>query len=243
MATEKENLSNYLLTLSDKVRDNVVIEGATKPVYHISINTDIPDFTPVIGLRQNELEDRTVPRVCVGPDLLGCIIGYASFLYDFMNKTSSANEKENEFGYKGGYQIYGFTHEFALAPNDELVPVASYTGERWLVSYSEKSRKYVPIKTGKLFVTDVATVGVDGDYPDVVGTVYLHVSHTDGLWLDVYTHLPIGFYSFKLINWKCITTRDYKLEFQEIGSETYFSAKKLTANLLSHHTPTYLDWK
>lgn len=246
MATEKELLENYLATLSDKVQENIVIEGTTKPVYHISMSTDIKEFIPIIGLRQNDLEDRTVPRVCVGPDLLGCIVGYASFIYDFYNaerkKIVHPENGGRDGSFKGGWQIYGFNHEFALAPNNELVPVANYTGERWLVNYSEKTRIYEPIKIGKLFMTNVLVKATDGEYPNVVCEAYLEVNHADGIWLDVHTQLQIGYYKFTILNLADIEARDHKIDFQEIPKEMYFEAKGLSASLLSYVKPNYLDW-
>lgn len=244
MASERELLETYLATLSDDVQENVQIETAERPVYHISRDKSIEKFIPIIGLRQHELEDRTVPRICVGPDLFGCISGYSAFYYDLMSRKAvdPKTEPENEHTWLGGYQIYGFNHEFALAPNDNLVPVASQTGERWLVNYSEKTREYVPILIGQLFATNINIVGITGDWADYVATAYLHVYHADGIKLDEHTLLKQGFYRFQVKNVQYLD-RNHRFEFEEITSSDYLAAKKLSADLLSYEVPSFLNWR
>src|ERR1700741_3061096 len=97
-----EELTQWLETVSEKVRKNVTVvtpeEVKQDYFLHISTDTSIKKFVPVIGRRQAYSEDRSVPRVTVAPTLLGCFIGYAKADYDFQNTPSTA--KNDQKGYK-----------------------------------------------------------------------------------------------------------------------------------------------
>jgi hypothetical protein len=113
-------LEDWLENTSEKVRRNVTIETpeslGVQHLLHISTDTNIRQFVPLIGRRQAPSEDRTVPRVCVCPHLLGCILGYADAVSDF----HADGAKQND-AFKGGWKIYGLSFDAALKPNSKLV--------------------------------------------------------------------------------------------------------------------------
>lgn len=238
-----ESLSAWLSTKPERVRSNVEIitpESSGVPLLlHISTNTRIPRFIPVIGRRQAPSEDRTVPRITVAPTLLGCLIGYAASENDFMSKKSTESKEEP---YKGGYKIYGFAYEAALRPNNKLVYDASKSGEEWLVSYSEETVEYKPVSVGKCFFHRLIFQGKAGEYPVGEMELYVEISIGTSIAFSANHMLAPGYWKITgpiAQNVKSFKDdRQYTVE--AIDQALYQSVKRSSADLLS--LPPHLLW-
>lgn len=239
-----DQLEKWLEHAAEKVRRNATI---VTPVdleqdflLHISTNTTIRRFTPLIGRRQAVSEDRTVPRITVAPTVLGCFIGYAKADTDFQHSVSDGT-KEME-GYKGGWKIYCFPFEAALKPNNKLVYDASASDEMWLTSYSAETAEYVPQTAGKMFFRSMRFVGRSGRRPYTEVEIYLEITREGGLRFSKNLFLDQGYWKIEgpyqqhVASWK----DDKEFHSQSITREEYMSAKMAAADLLS--LPAHQRW-
>lgn len=214
-------------------------------LYHISKNNNIKKFVPVIGFRQAKREDRTVPRVCVAPHMLGCLIGYAAFLYDILNEDNTTDGKKSD--YKGGYKIYGFEFKHALKPAKSLVYDVNMSDEHWLVSYNENTAEYVPVPVGYLFATNLSTVpGVNRTMPEHIVTLCVEITRDEGMQFSSKIKLEKGYW--ELVGPIPEQTASYKSnkEFKvtQISKEEYTERKLTCAALLNHQEPipAFINW-
>ena len=245
--SEADLLQEHKLLMSATVQKNTTIATpettGCKYMLHISKNTDIKEFVPVIGMRQAKNEDRTVPRVTVAPYLLGCFIGYAAAEYDFLDGSEPTKKKSQPDGFKGGYRIYGFEYGACLQPNKRLVYDAELSGEHWLVSYSQQTAKYHPIHMGRVFIRSIDFIARDKKAPYKEVTAYVHVEHPDGIPLTPKTVLAKGFWK---LTGNLLMADDYadqrELEIAQISESEYRKAKTQTAALLSYELPPMALW-
>jgi len=209
---------------------------------HISTNTAIKEFIPVIGFRQAKTEDRTVPRVCVAKTLLGCFAGYASASSDFINLSSDG---KSAIKYKGGYQIYAIPFTACLAPNKKLVYDAELTEEHWLVAYSQETSKYVPEKAGKVFFNTITFVGHSGERSDQWSEMFVEVTKEGGIKFTPYLHLDKGFWKVSTEGpnpGQDVNKTKKKATAEEITKAEYAAAKSRCAALLNFTEPSYMGW-
>ena len=138
-------MTQYLKLVSDKVASNVkVVTGKDLGIgclLHISTNPKIPEFIPMVSTRTMNAEDRTVPRVCTAPTIVGCLNGYQAQIKNFHDQL--------------GLTIYGIPFDEALIPSTKLLPDVKMTDEVWLVPYSKKYSGYKPNVIGRMFAYTV----------------------------------------------------------------------------------------
>lgn len=246
-----DEMKEWLERCSQVVQDNVTVitpEDIGQPyLLHISTNGKIPEFIPVIGHRQSLKEDRTVPRVCTAPTLVGCILGYASLESDFQNLIPDG-KKENK-NYRGGWTIYGLPFEAALRPNKKLVYDAATGDEIWLVSYSPETIAYVPVTLGKFFIQTMSLTGRIGKEPIMDITMYVEVRDPRGMRFSNKHWLKPG--HWRINCWASSHIRDWKddkdFTIVSVSKADYQTVKTAHAALLSEQPmqedrPAYLSW-
>lgn len=123
-------LSEWLKLQSRKVRSNVTIIQAPC-AYHVSMDAKVKNFTPMIGDRQGDTEDRTIPRVCCSLSIHKAISGHAAVAYDSVRTWNK--------GKVPIFSIYEFGFNEYLKPNEKLVFDASVTDEIWIVPHSPET--------------------------------------------------------------------------------------------------------
>lgn len=236
MATEKqkEKFNDYLKVIlgprSNLVEPYVGVEG-NKRLLHISTNTKIKEFVPVVSRRTAKNEDRTVPRVCVAASIMDCINGYVSFLVDFMDHSPEE--------WKGGYVIYEIPYTVAGSPDKSLVPDVELTKEKWILPFDATHREIEPKKVGKMFVSNVFIENSSGNERTWSAVFYVNVSEPTGLWLTETTKLEQGYWRVQLAyskdRWQF---DDSTISFSEVPRTEYTQAKGVTAGLLSYAAPS-----
>lgn len=241
------DLEYWLDHASEKVKRGTTIVTPTEMeqdyFLHISTNTNIRQFIPIIGQRQGNLEDRSVPRVCVAPSLLGCLMGYSKAEYDFMEHASTG--KEDDDFYKGGWKIYVLPFQAALKPNKSMVPDAKATDEHWLVAYNKDTAAYVPETAGRCFFHTIRYIGRSKDQPRGEGTLYCEVTKEGGIAFSPATHLAKGYWKIEGPIMRNVESTRHADAFgiHEISKADYLAAKNQVAALLSHaEPPAYLFW-
>jgi len=181
--TDKELCEKYLKSQARKVAENAEVitpEDIDQDfLLHISPNPRILKFIPVIGHRQANTEDRTVPRITTAPWLIGCLIGAANVDHKFHENKSDGSKDEDS--YRGGFKIYEFELKAALKPNKKLVYDANASDECWLVNYSPQSREYQPKTAGRLFYKSITYTGRSGKLPEGEGVLYVEVVKKEGI--------------------------------------------------------------
>lgn len=251
--SDLDDIKKFLDSASDKVRQNVTIvtpeDLGQDFLLHVSTNTNIREFIPFIGKRQADTEDRTTPRVCTAPTILGCMSGYGMMEFDFMERVPG--EKSSNGGmYKGGIKIYALPFTAALRPNGKLVYDGKHSDEHWLVAYNKATATYVPRTAGKAFYRAVVYQGRPGKQPMAEGTLYIEVLEEKGLRFGNGIFLNKGYWiidgpmpNFTTMTWSESTeTKVFKV--REIEKAEYLSNKAAAADLLSHtgDIPAYVKW-
>lgn len=246
--SDRNDMERFLETLSAPVQRAVEIitphDVMGGVLFHISTNTNIKKFVPIIGMRQAKTEDRTVPRVCTAPTLIGCIAGYAAAEHDFRSNIPNG---EKEFGsYKGGYKIYGFDFKHALRPKKSLVYDQNVTDECWLVAYNKDSSSYEPVTFGKVFISAISMRARADRRPYYEIEMYVEISHDLGVRFSKNQHLTKGYWKIigpeqrHISSWK----DDKNYTFEQISKADYFAMKTLSAGLLSYEDPlpNFIKW-
>lgn len=210
-------------------------------MFHISKNPKIKEFTPLIGRRQAEMEDRTTPRICVCPYLIGCMIGYADTEDDFfINKEL---DKSYKVPFLGGYKIYAFDYEGALKPTKKLVYDAKNSDECWLTTYNEATQHYKGKVVGEFFYSAMTYIARDKD-PWSTGTFFLR------------TQVELPFTKRNLFKPGCYRingftpqfVRDYMddkhFDVESVSETDYLKAKHGVADMLAYQAPdpVFLKW-
>jgi len=243
-----EAFARYMETLPPAVVKNtkIVTPGTAGQSFmlHISTNPNIRKFIPQIGDRQHHLEDRTVPRICVAPHILGCVIGYNRIGHDFVQKADGKSDA-NGAGWVGGWTIYAPDFEFCFWPGKVMVPDRHISDEHWLVTYSPETIEYIPRKAGKFFMRSLRAVARSGDWPSEEIELMAEVMEPTGIWFSKSLFLKQGYHRivgpnhWMLDNWK--DTEGFTVT--EITKDEYQTAKKLSAALLNYkETPAMANW-
>lgn len=213
---------------------------------HISKDTELGRFVPGVTRRGLKREDRTVPRVSTAPSLLGCLIAYASDMFDFHERKPGAKFSEpRNVPFKGGYAIYGFRYDIALRPSRKLVPDVEQSDEHWLVAYDDQHTTFMPEQIGRVFYSSVAYEVLNGRAVPRI-EMYVEVTCQEGIWLDGRTKLDRGCWrvtmtdlhrapSYKQVN---------NLKVEPIGNEDYVAVKRNVASMLSleSYAPPSARW-
>lgn len=241
---DNSDIVKYLDVLNPKVKPNVKVVSAEelgKPnMLHISKDGGIKVFTPLVSNRTANNEDRSVPRICVAPDIVGCILGYAADLVDF-----DSHPDDNK-SWKGGYHVYSIPYEFALRPNKKLLYDVEYTDEHWLVTYNPETVKYPASKIGKLFYHSILTIQKDsGHRKRREITMFIEVFGDTPMFFNKQHTLSKGFWKivvYGLHNVDSHQDSPERLSVSQISSNEYKEAKKLSASLLSYAEPASARW-
>lgn len=218
--------------------------------YMLHIDKNTPDrFSPTLSDHAGDKEDKTLPRITVAPELFGCIIGYARCESDFLFHVYYTDAKLKKDKFRGGYEICQLNFKHCIKPNRLMVGNVNESDEHWLVSYSEETKEYVPVKIGNCFISEIKYSAVTGALPMATYTLYLELHGRDSLNFSKNIKLLKGFYEIVL-------TIDKKTDFGSVYNEEtisvtkitagkYSKAKQLNAAMLSMESlnkPKYLNW-
>jgi hypothetical protein len=247
---DAEQLLEYLDTaLPEKVQRSVTVVTAETLgqdyMIHISTDTNIRNFVPLIGRRQGRMEDRTVPRVTVAPTLLGAFIGYAESEMCFMEACSNSDPHDDSV-WKGGWKIYGLPFQACLKPNAKMVNDTRMSDEHWLVRYSQETSVYKPVTLGRCFYRELRLSARTGKNPTYDCSLYIEVVCPEGIrfskniFLKQGCHLIEGTAPSNLYSW----ASDEALKHREVSAGEYRAQKNACAALLglSDPVPSYLSW-
>ena len=245
-------MAAYLAIQNPKARKNLQVvnsEEMTLP-YMLHIDKEPPKaFVPQMPRRAADDEDNTVARVTVADTLVGCLIGYASAYYDFLNEDSS------------GYVISAIDYRECLKPTLDLVYDAEATNEHWLVSYDRASLKYIPRTIGKIFFSEITWEKEARALTEkkVKKTPIKVRANHSVFWLETHettlltkdTVLAPGYYRVTTTKQDLDRSSSFEdskgFEVEKVSKSTYLSKKKIVAAHLSAENtkikkPIYLGW-
>lgn len=245
----QQAFDEYIKIQNPKVLANTKSVSASQlgQSYMLHIDKDTPNyFTPRIGQSFSDDEDRTLPRVTVSSNLLGCIIGYYRFLKDFLEVEG---EKSN------GYYINIIPFEYALRPNAKMVPYGEHANEYWLIGYDKDHLKYKPQTVGKLFVTELNHKLDDKNGEHIIScTFYVEIEDDVEIIFSKDKSLKQGCYKitgdmseYNSNNDEDGSTNiDHKdldlFTIRKIDKADYMKVKKLSAVTLNFEEPLYGKW-
>lgn len=253
-AKDVEQIEAMLDISSARVQQNVKVVtpddfDGRDVMLHISSNTNIRKFIPSLTLRGSPQENRDITRVCVGPTLLGCMIGYAQMWDDVHGKASDGKEDNN--GYKGGWKIYALPFKACLKPNTKMVYDVKYSDEHWLVTYNEETKEYIPQSAGRFFWSQITVIPRAKKYVTGDCVMLVEITLDEGIMLGKKVKLEKGYWKLEgpvpeaVESWK----DDEEYTVTSISKAAFDSAKKIHADLLSHREvpkdikrPNFLDW-
>lgn len=237
MPTPKEELQEHLNKLYPDIASEMEVLSREEvfggTLMHISKNPKIDSFKPFISHRVAEQTDKRVARICTGPTLTACFMGYIADHYDFEQGTAGEDEE-----FLGGWVVYGFDFDAAILPSIKLVSDVKETNEHWLVSYNEKTAEYKPKKLGKIFHTQVTSrrFEQEGFQPTMRRDITSFIEVFDGCempWDHVRVLKP-GFY--RIFTQGLLHSQAWNLpnphSVEDLSPEEYQKAKSLTASLL-----------
>ena len=236
-------LHDYLASLQDKVRKELTIvtpeDLGQNFLLHITAEKN-PVYVPRIGFRQADTEDRTVPRITASPFLLGCILGYAVLLSNFLyNEVYGITHKD--VAWKNGLYIQKLPFKRALRPSRKLCYDVAASHEHWLVNYSKATQEYVSDRVGKFFINQVTLIPFQGRPPQQRYELFLHLTEgipfAEKLWLDP------GYYCLSFLLDHTTTYKAYSaVEATAITQAAFMERKKVVASLLSAEPSFFAKW-
>lgn len=196
-----------------------------RPLYHVSMNTNIKAFTPKVSKRTVKGEDRTVARISTSPSLVGCLNGYQSILDDML--------KRKEKNFEGLYRVYELPYQYAIKPSKKLLQDVDISDEYWLVSWKKETWSTVPNTAADFTIPKIENVfGSDGIDKTVVFYIraYKELYITNDLKLKPGYHRVIfkGYsYKYPLENNKLIDVEEMdENEYNKITSMSIMIKKK-----------------
>lgn len=233
---EKEELKqvlDFVKLQTDKVQKNVVLVGhfETRQPFLLHVTPEKnPKYVPRIGYRQNDTEDRTVPRITVADTLFGCIIGYAGLFYNFLYGEVSIGSQMKAFS--NGLYLRKLPFRYALKPTDKLCGDSSDSNEHWLVTYSEANREYTSERIGKFFINHVTIRPLSDRYKET--TFQIHLQLTETIWLTDSIKLAAGYYDIGLVfDDKTSYKQKQGFDVKEISKKEFDEKKSIVAANLS----------
>lgn len=233
---DQSAIQAFIACASDQVKKNVEVvraEDALMPyMLHLTLDKK-PTYIPRIGVRQSTSEDRTTPRVTVADTIIGCYVGYAAFLDQFISHSAYMNNKETKFN--NGLYIRKIPFKYALCPNSKLVYDQRRSNEHWLVNYSPATAEYESELIGKLFMSGMTVTPVDGTVPEI-NTVFF-LSLEEKAYLTVEICLDPGKYCIEIKHGENLAYNTRKLVTAYAVTEQEFNDRKRTvaAKLSEHH--------
>lgn len=209
-------------------------EDLPAPLLHIAIKP-FAYLQPNISRSGMLKENRTIPRVHCGEDLLGCFIGYG-FKRSTVDLTDrEINKSKFQFGkdiatYRGGYYIHAIDFDYCLKPSKKLVPDVGDSREKWLVTYDAKTIKF-PAKLIGLIIIQNFMVESDLHNNDSKGhSLTFIIKANEVIKLRDNVNIGVG-------HWRLLLNDDYSYELTKIDEQEFLLMKNKHANLLSYDTP------
>lgn len=253
--TELEEIEHWLSLQSPKVRKNAKIvtpeDLGVKHLFRIDKEKQ-KEYIPRLAqtaIGDDEIENSSTPRICMGRSLLGCLVGYGRWMDDIYESLDKRSIKLS--GYRGGYIVQTIPFNYAIAITSRLLWEANDTGEVWLVAYNSKTSTYKSEAIGKLFCRSLQLVPKAGDAPLMESEFYLEHDYKEGLpLLDGADGCEPGHYRILTKygdlgrSGKHCNSKDKDLyEITQITESDYKDAKSYSAALLSLGTPPVnLSW-
>lgn len=195
---EKKRIVNYLEPLVGQDINELFLVSAkelNRPLYHISMDPNIKQFTPQISKRTLTKENRSIPRISTSTSLIGCMNGYQSVLSDM--------ERRQDKGFTGLYCVYELPFQYAIHPSKKVLPDVNISDEYWLFSWKKETYAITPNVVAEFTIPKIETTfGNDGS--DRVYHLYIHVK-ANSLYLDRNHVLQEGYYH--------ITLKGYDVDF------------------------------
>lgn len=239
----------YLLLLAPEIRKELTVATpqsvGVSHLLHLSKSSEIKRFVPGISRRGSHKEDRTVPRISTAPSLLGCLLGYASDIFDFHDRGAGLNfSGKKQVPFKGGYTIYGFPFQAALKPSSFLVPDTQLSDEHWLVPYDSEHSEYHPIQIGKVFYKMISYEVNESRLSKRV-EMYVEVNTEIPIWVDGTQRLTRGYWMLTVYGLhEGRAWNDMECRVTPITTQDYTACKRNVASLLSFEdtAAALLNW-
>lgn len=242
--TDKRDIEDYLAMQNQKVQDNVIVvsseDQAIPFLIHLTPEQENKIYIPRIGFRQGGTEDRTIPRVTCSDTLLGCIIGYANFGYDFFS--SDKSKEAIELRVKG-YRINRLDYKHCLKPNNKLVYDASASNEHWLVTYDKETTAFKPVLSGRVYPASV--IGIANPKqgtPDCYYVFFVDIRDKDGIHLTPGIKLLPGYHAVTVLYNDKITFASSKNVSAKAITKAEFDRREVYKPSLETITPSFHDW-
>lgn len=252
----KRFLENTHRSISSKVKI-ITPDQLDAPCYlHISVNPSIRKFIPFVSRRTMEDENITLPRISVSTTIIGCIHGYASAFYDFIDLSTvndSDNKDNHNRSYKGGYYIYAFEPVISLKPTRQLVDDVLFTDEHWLVAFDKDHLEYKASVVGKLFIYEMILQPHTGKIirNNIRGDAEFYIETNREINLGYKYTLKPGYYRIKgpLFNERDYNYKHAKIyDVKMISKSEYMDVKNKNVAMLSYEEqckskqPIYTRW-
>lgn len=234
-----DEMREQLTRCSDSVIKNtkIITPNDIKQDYflHVAIKKN-KEFIPYHSRIASANEDNTIPRVHVAPTLAGCIIATNQTHHLLQNiaplaKLKDHKKNQDDTPYLGGFYIHKIPFDVALKPSKKLVYDADQTGEHWLITYNQQTRKYPTTVIGKVIFSNLSITPTVGTLPLMVARLLVEVTDDTGIYLDKKNYLTKGYWSFELTDNVLIS------EVNNITKEVFDGFKELSASLLSYQEP------
>src|SRR5574343_59645 len=205
-------------------------------LYHISTNRNIKRFVPCISKRTMDGEDRSVPRICVAPTIVVCMLGYGAVYTDFHGWDNKNDKAVN----KAIWQIYDIPFKFAIRPVKKLLPDQKDTDEHWLIAYNRETREYIPRKVGLVQMVGYRSGYLKGALVDEL-TLIAKVDAGEKVYFNNDLVLEAGTWLLKIGNWRfCNRNTDLSVSIEPIDAKTHSSYAKGEISMESK--PIWADW-
>lgn len=159
---------------------------------HISSDGRLKNMTPRIGRRQMKEEDRTIPRICGAPHLIGCMYGHSAVAISALD--GDAFNGTDWVADDGSFHIYRIKGKEFIQPSKTLVPDVKETDELWVVPCSPEFSKVTPVKIGRFIPISVVNAVRLNKH---IKTNHFYVEVKEPFLLKE-EELAVGYHSFKI---------------------------------------------
>lgn len=207
-------------------------------MFHMSVDGTIKRFTPYVTRRTGHRENTSIPRVSVAPSIMGCYIGYAAAMTDYMwGEWGKGKDK-----WKGGWYLYRIPYEYCIRPHVKELYDVEDTAEHWLVGYSPETVHYTPELVGSMIPVEMTHRARDGRVPEVHQVLLVEVLIDEVCFAGTKV-LSKGYWRISgpemARHGVLVKHDDYRIE--KITVAEWATAKKLCADMLSL-TPPAFKW-
>lgn len=234
---DQSAIQAFIACAPDTVKKNIEVvrdkDALTPFMLHLTLDKN-PSYVPRIGFRQADSEDRTTPRVTVADTIVGCYVGYSSFLSQFMAHDAFMGGKQTKFN--NGLYIRKIPFKYALRPNSKLVYDQRRSNEHWLVNYSPETAEYESELIGKIFLSGMTVSAVEGSTPDISTIFFLSLEEKTYLTTEIL--LDPGKYCVEIKHAENLAYNTRQLVTAHcITDQEFNERKRKVASKLSAHQP------